>query len=75
MLKISKIEPLSKYKLKVIFENGEVKTCNISPFMKKGAFRELQDETLFKGMKNTGISVEWPNEVDLSSDTLYAIGK
>jgi len=75
MLKISKIEPLAKYNLKVIFENGEIKTCNIRQFMEKGAFKELYDESLFKGMKNTGFSVEWPNEIDLSSDTLYAIGK
>ena len=42
--------------------------------MEKGAFKELTDETLFKRFKNTGFSVEWPNEIDLSSDTLYAIG-
>ena len=75
MLKISKIEPMAKYNLKVTFENGEVKACNIIQFMEKGAFKELYDESLFKGMKNTGFSVEWPNEIDLSSDTLYAIGK
>lgn len=75
MLKISEIIPLSKVTLKVIFENGDVKICNISQFMEKGAFKELKDESLFKRLKNTGFSVEWPNEIDLSSDTLYAIGK
>ena len=75
MLKISTIEPLSEYNLKVLFENGEVKICNISQFMDKGAFKELMDDALFKGMKNTGFSVEWPNEIDLSADKLYAIGE
>ena len=72
---ILEIFPLSKATLKVVFENGDAKICDISQFMEKGAFRELKDEFLFKRLRNTGFSVEWPNEIDLSSDTLYAIGK
>ena len=75
MLKIMNIMILSKDTLKVVFENGEEKVCNINQFMDKGAFQELKEESLFKRCKNTGFSVEWPNEIDLSSDTLYAIGK
>ncbi len=75
MLKIAEVTPLSKVNLKVVFENGETKVCDISQFMNKGAFKELKDESLFKGLINTGFSIEWPNEIDLSSDTLYAIGR
>ena len=75
MLKISKIIPVSKATLKVVFENGETKICDISQFMEKGAFKELKDESLFKRLRNTGFSVEWANEIDLSSDTLYCIGQ
>lgn len=75
MRKIAEIIAVSKATLKVVFENGEIKTCDISQFMEKGAFQELKDEALFRGLKNTGFSVEWPNEVDLSSDTLYHIGR
>jgi len=75
MIKISKITPLPKFTLKVVFENGEVKICDISQFMEKGAFQELKDESLFRRLKNTGFSVEWPNGIDLSSDTLHAVGR
>jgi hypothetical protein len=75
MLKIAEIVPVSKATLKVIFENGDVKICDISQFMEKGAFKELKEESLFKRLRNTGFSVEWPNEIDLSSDTLYNIGQ
>jgi len=75
MLRISEIIPFSKFMLKVVFENGEQKICNISQFMDKGAFKELKDEALFKRIRNTGFSVEWPNQIELSSDTLHAIGK
>ena len=75
MLRISEIILLSKFTLKVIFENGEQKICNISQFMEKGVFKELQKKSLFKRFRNTGFSVEYPNKIDLSSDTQYAIGK
>jgi hypothetical protein len=75
MLKIKALEAVENHKLKVIFSDDTEKTCDISEFMDKGAFMELEDETLFRQVKNTGFSAEWPNEIDLSSDTLYAIGR
>lgn len=75
MLKLIKVLPLPNYKLKVEFENGEVGDCDITEFLDKGDFKELRDKSLFKQVKNTGYSAEWPNELDLSSDTLYAIKK
>lgn len=75
MLKLLDIKPEKPYKLRVRFEDNTEKCCNISDFLEKGAFQELKDENLFNQVKNTGISAEWPNELDLSSDTLYAIGQ
>jgi len=75
MLKLLSIKPLETYKLNVRFEDGKEKTCDMSEFLEKGAFVELKDEALFKQVKNTGFSAEWPNELDISADTLLAIGK
>ncbi|MGM0443876.1 MAG: DUF2442 domain-containing protein [Fibrobacterota bacterium] len=73
MIRILKVEALGNYKLFLVFEDGRSGTCDISPFLDKGAFRELKDESLFRGVFATPFSVEWPNEIDLSSDTLLAI--
>ena len=75
MLKLNKIVALPNYRLRVEFENGEVGDCDIREFLDQGDFAELRDKSLFEQVKNTGFSAEWPNELDLSSDTLYAIKK
>lgn len=74
MIRIKNITPASDYSIEVEFENGTKKKCNIQQFLAVGDFAELKDQNLFKQVKNTGFSVEWPNDLDLSSDTLYAIG-
>jgi hypothetical protein len=75
MLKLTNIKILPDFKIEVSFQNGEKKICDLNLFLDKGAFKELRDLSLFKQIHNTGFSLEWPNEVDLSSETLYAIGK
>ena len=43
--------------------------------MESVAFKELNNESLFNRFRNKDFSIEWSNDIDLSSDTLYAIGK
>lgn len=73
MKKIISIEILEPYKMKIRFSDNTERICDLTLFLDKGAFMELKDFNLFKRVKNTGFSVEWPNGVDLSSDTLQSI--
>ncbi len=73
MIAIKQITALSDYKLKVLFEDNRSGICDITPFLGCGAFQELKEQSLFCAVKNQKYSVEWPNEVDLSSDTLRHI--
>ena len=75
MLKIKNVNVEKDFILKTEFINGEIKYCDIKDFLDKGDFKELKNIDLFKQVKNKGLSIEWPNELDLSSDTLYKIGK
>jgi len=74
MKRIKELCASDGYKLKVTFEGGGTKTCDISPFLEKGVFKKLKDHNAFKRVKNMGYFVEWPYEIDLSADTLYKIG-
>ncbi|OHD05554.1 MAG: hypothetical protein A2086_13110 [Spirochaetes bacterium GWD1_27_9] len=74
MLKIKDIKWVNGYKIKVLFDGNNEKICDLSDFLEKGDFVELKDISLFKQFRNTGLSIEWPNELDLSSDTLFYIG-
>ena len=72
---VKSIEPLNNYQLKISFDNGEQRLFDASPFLEKGIFRELKDESYFKSARVVFGSVEWPNEQDFSYDTLYLLGK
>ena len=67
-------EALENYKLKVHFDNGEVKEFDVGPFLDKGIFVELKDEDYFSQVSVAFGAVQWPNEQDFSNDTLYLLG-
>ena len=67
------VEAKRNYLLKVVFENSEVKMFDVSPFLDKGIFKELNDFNYFKQVKVAFGAVEWPHEQDFSKDTLYLL--
>ncbi len=73
MVKVKSVKPMENYRLYVVFENNTEKVCDIRQFLDTGSFNELKDTQLFNQVKNAGYSVEWPNELDLSSDTLLSL--
>ena len=72
--KITQVEARPEHKLHVRFENGEARIFDLEPFLDKGIFRELEDETYFRRVRRIPGGIEWPNEQDLSADTLYLGG-
>jgi hypothetical protein len=72
--RITQVEPLPSYRLHVRFANGEARLFDVSPYLDKGIFRELRDEGYFKRVRPIWGGVEWPNQQDLSADTLYYAG-
>ncbi len=70
MIKLTSVKVVDSYRLAVQFEDGTQGVCDISPYLEKGDFQELKDESLFREAFCTGWSVEWPNELDLSADTI-----
>ena len=71
---VKSVEPISNYKLRIQFENGESKVFDVSPYLDKGIFVELKDEDYFKQVRVAFGSIEWPHEQDFSRDTLYLLG-
>ena len=67
-------KPMANYKLKIEFVNDEVKVFDATPFLDRGIFQELKDETYFRQVRVAFGSIEWPNEQDFSKDTLYLLG-
>lgn len=75
MIKIDDIILHDDYRIQVRFDNGEVKICDLAPFLDKGDFCELKEKSMFNTIRVIRWGVEWANGLDLSADTLDAIGK
>jgi len=65
------------YKLKILFENDEVRVVDLSDHLDGPVFEPLRDLSYFKQFKvNPDIdTVVWPNDADFSPDFLYEIGE
>lgn len=70
-LAVKEVKPIDNYKLILTFEDNEVKIFDMIPYLDKGIFQELKDENLFKAVKVSFDSIEWPNEADIDPETLY----
>ena len=65
------VMPISGYRLRITFANGEIGTYDCSPLLEFGVFRELRDESYFRQARVEGGTVVWPHEQDICPDTLY----
>lgn len=72
---VTQAVPLPNHRLRILFANNEEKEFDVSPYLDKGIFTELQDESYFERVKVAFGAVSWPNEQDFSRDTLYLLGK
>lgn len=72
--KIIRVEAREPALLQVAFADGEVRLFDVSPYLDKGIFRELANADYFRQVRAAGRYVYWPNEQDLSADTLYLRG-
>ena len=68
---VKQVRPLKDYQLELIFENGEQRIFDVKPYLKRGVFVRLQNRATFQAVRVVAGSVEWPDELDLSYDTLY----
>jgi len=67
---------LGAYKLKIRFDNGEIKAVDLEPHLDGPIFEPLKDPKFFKTFYvNRDIdTVVWANNADFSPDFLYEIG-
>ena len=57
--------------LELTFENNEIKIFDIKPYLTKGLYKTLGDEKIFKQVKISYDSIEWPNGIDIDPEILY----
>jgi Protein of unknown function (DUF2442) len=72
--RISSVRPLIDYRLHIDFANGESRLFDCKPYLDKGVFQKLKNPITFSQVAAHKHFIEWPNEIDLSADTLYLRG-
>lgn len=72
MLKVVQVKANDDFTLFVELTNGKSGIFDIKPYLTKGVFTELQNLSYFKQVKPFFCGIIWPNEQDLSADTLAA---
>ncbi|MDH4161512.1 MAG: DUF2442 domain-containing protein [Nitrospirota bacterium] len=70
MIKVISVEPVEQFKLNIVLSNGKKGLFDVSPYLELGAFHELNDQTYFRRVKISFGGIAWPNEQDLSADTI-----
>lgn len=70
MVKVVEAIPTENYKIKIKQDNGKTGFFSIVPFLDKGIFQELKDETYFRLVAVRGRSISWPHQQDFCADTI-----
>ncbi|MBX3164136.1 MAG: DUF2442 domain-containing protein [Bacteroidetes bacterium] len=71
MITVTSVKPLTNYYLELGFSNNEIRCFDVKPYLEKGIFTELKDESYFKQVALQLGSITWKNGQDFSPETLY----
>lgn len=73
-LEVVKAKYIDGYRLKIWFNDGQVKMVDLKDSLNQPAFLPLRNLDIFKNFTIHFNTIEWPNEVDLAPEYLYDIG-
>jgi hypothetical protein len=73
--RVKTVKVLTNYQLLLEFRNNEEKVFDMTPYLDKGVYTSLKNESLFKKAHINWGTVVWNDDVDMSLDTLYLESK
>jgi hypothetical protein len=71
MESVTSVKPGNDFKLEILFNTGEKRLFDMTPYLTKGVFKRLKDERYFKQAYVDFDTVCWPGNLDISPETLY----
>lgn len=72
-LEVIKAEYIGGYRLRLFFNNGEVRVADLQSSLKGEVFEPLHDIEMFKRFAINFNTVVWENEADFAPEYLYEI--
>lgn len=74
-LEVTQAEYLDGYRLRLHFNNGEVRDVDLYSSLQGSVFAPLKDIEYFKRFTIKFNTVEWENGADFAPEYLYELGK
>jgi hypothetical protein len=71
MHKVIAVKANDDFSLDLKFDDGSARKFDVKPYLEYGIFKELKDKNYFKRVKVALGTVQWPNEQDISPETLF----
>jgi len=68
---IKQVYPKDDYVLLVVFENNERRVFDVKPYMEIGRLEALKEPAVFKAVRVSFDTIEWPNEMDMDPEAVY----
>jgi hypothetical protein len=69
--RVTYVEPLENYRLKLKFTDNSIREFDMKPYLKYPAFEDLKEDDIFKNVSLFLGTVKWNDKIDMSPDTLY----
>jgi len=69
--RIKKVKTRKDHTLVLTFNNGEIRTFDMTPYLNIGVFQLLKDWSHFRRAKAMFGTVVWPDDIDIAPETLY----
>ncbi|OQX80176.1 MAG: hypothetical protein B6D64_03600 [Bacteroidetes bacterium 4484_276] len=70
MLKVISVEPKESHILFIRLSNGKEGEFDVTPYLDRGIFTELKNESYFKQASPCFYGIAWPQQQDFSADTI-----
>ena len=70
MIKVIRVAPIEDYKLRIEFSDGRKGIFDVSPYIGRGVFAELEDKAYFRSVRPAFGGIMWPHEQDFSAETI-----
>ena len=67
------VKPGKDYSIVITFDNGEIKTFDVRPYIKGSWYGKLSDVSYFNSVTVDGFTVVWPDGQDLCPDEIYEL--
>ena len=65
------VSPLEPYRILVEFEDGKRGIFDMTPYLDRGAFRQLRDPAFFRAVRVDCFTASWPGGLDIAPERLY----